>query len=58
MEEDEAELCEIVDLLADSPKGAILDVDLKYSEELYERHNPYPLMPEHMVFQKEWMSLS
>ena len=40
---------------ADSPEGYILEVDLGYPEELHETHNAYPLAPERMVVQKEWM---
>ena len=41
---------------ADSPEGYILEVDLEYPEDLNELHNSYPLAPECMVVQKEWMS--
>ena len=41
----------IAEQSADSPEGYILEVDLEYPE-----HNSYPLAPERMVIQKEWMS--
>ena len=41
---------------ADSPEGYILEVDLEYPEDLHDAHNSYPLAPERMVIQKEWMS--
>lgn len=41
---------------ADSPEGYILKVDLEYPVELHDMHNAYPLAPERMVVQKEWMS--
>ena len=41
---------------ADSPEGLILEVDVKYPRELHNAHNAYPLAPERMVVQKEWMS--
>lgn len=41
---------------ADSPEGYILEVDLEYPKELHKAHNAYPLAPERMVVQKEWMS--
>ena len=40
----------------DSPEGYILEVDLEYPEDLHDAHNSYPLAPERMVVQKEWMS--
>ena len=41
---------------ADSPEGYILEVDLEYPEDLHDAHSSYPLAPERMVVQKEWMS--
>ncbi|KAK3784624.1 hypothetical protein RRG08_003432 [Elysia crispata] len=46
----------IQDQPADGPEGFILEVDLEYPQELHDRHNAYPLAPERMVVQKEWMS--
>ena len=46
----------ISDHSTDSPMGYILEVDLEYPEELHDKHNAYPLVPEHMTVQKEWMS--
>ena len=40
----------------DATEGFILEVDLEYPEELHKVHNSYPLAPERMVVQKEWMS--
>ena len=40
----------------DNQERFILEVDLEYPEELHETHNTYPLAPERMVIQKEWMS--
>ena len=39
----------------DSPEGYILEVDLESPKELHEEHNTYPLAPERMMVQKEWM---
>ena len=46
----------IVSHPSDSPEGLILEVDLKYPRELHKAHNAYPLAPERMVVQDEWMS--
>ena len=46
----------ITDLPADGPEGFILKVDLEYPQVLHDEHNSYPLAPERMVVQKEWMS--
>ena len=40
---------------ADVPEGYILEVDLEYPEDLQDAHNSYPLAPERVVVQKEWM---
>ena len=46
----------IYDHPKDSDKGYMLEVDLEYPEELHDMHNSYPLAPESLVVQKEWMS--
>ncbi|KAK3750211.1 hypothetical protein RRG08_004434 [Elysia crispata] len=43
----------IQDQPADGPEGFILE---EYPQELHDHHNAYPLAPERMVVQKEWMS--
>ena len=35
-----------------SPMGYFLEVDLKYSDELHELHNDYPLAPRNLLFQE------
>ena len=40
---------------ADDPEGFILEVDLKYPEELHDAHNAYLLASERMVDQKKLM---
>ena len=34
------------------PIGYLLEVDLKYSDELHELHNDYPLAPRNLLFQE------
>ena len=46
----------IKDQPADGPEGFILEVDLEYPRELHDEHNAYPLAPERIVVQKDWMS--
>ena len=43
-------------ILLDNKKGYILEVDLKYPEELHELHNDYPLAAEKMKVTKEMLS--
>ena len=46
----------IYDLPKDSNVGYILEVDLEYPKDTHTAHNSYPLAPESIVVQKEWMS--
>ena len=46
----------IADHPADDPEGFIFEVDLEYPEELHKAHNAFPLAPERMIVQGEWMS--
>ena len=46
----------VKNLPADGAEGYILEVDLEYPQGLHDEHNSYPLAPERMVVQKEWMS--
>ena len=39
-----------------SPIGHFLEVDLKYSDELHELHNGYPLAPERLALSSDMLS--
>ena len=39
---------DILNVLGDSKLGYILEVDLEYHKELHDKHNLYPLAPEHV----------
>ena len=39
-----------------SSTGYVLEVDLEYSKELHYIHNDYPLVPEKINIEKEWLS--
>ena len=41
---------------ADDPKGYICEVDMTYPEHIHDEHNDYPLTPEKVEVQKEWLS--
>ena len=41
---------------SNSLKGCVLEVDLKYSKELRELHNDYPLAPDKIEIKKEMLS--
>ena len=40
----------------DDQVGFICEVDLEYPKELHQMHNDYPLAPEKLEVQKEWLS--
>ena len=40
----------------DGDNGYIFEVDLEYPKDLHTAHNSYPLAPDSIVVQKEWMS--
>ena len=49
------ELIDIESINVDSQKGYIL-VDLEYPEKMHDSHKAYPLTPESLVAQREWIS--
>ena len=46
----------LVKIKRNSSTGYILAVDLEYLEKLHYEHNDYPLAPEKINIQKEWLS--
>ena len=45
-----------MNIKSNSSTGYILEVDLKYLQELHDIHNDYPLAPEKINIPKEWLS--
>ena len=43
-------------ILVNDKVGYICEVDLEYPKELHQMHNDYPLAPEKLEVQKEWLS--
>ena len=46
----------LMKIKSNSSTGYVLEVDLKYPKNLYYEHNDYPLAPEKINIQKEWLS--
>ena len=46
----------VLQLKPTAERGIILEVDLEYPKEFHDKHNDYPLAPESLVVQKEWLS--
>ena len=49
-------LCEILATSDDSDLGYILEVDIDYPDELHDLHFDFPLAPEKLAIEKEWLS--
>ena len=46
----------LMKIKSNSSTGYVLEVDLEYPKNLYYEHNDYPLAPEKINIQKEWLS--
>ena len=46
----------LIRIKSNSSTGHILEVDSEYSKNLHYEHNDYPLAPEKIKIQKEWLS--
>ena len=53
---DEDDYKAIINISPDFHTGCILEVDLEYPKELHDMHNDYPLAPESIEVQDEWLS--
>lgn len=49
LDENEIRDLDIISIADDSPYGYILEVDIKYPEELHDKHNSYPFCPEQII---------
>ena len=56
VEDCEALAKRIVEIPADGREGFILEVKFEYPKELHDAPKAYPLAPERMLVQKEWLS--
>ena len=50
------ETCNVMDIPNDSETGYILEVDLKYPDDLHDNHNDYPLAPENKIITDKMLS--
>ena len=46
----------LMEIKSNSSTGYILEVDLEYRKNVHYEHNDYPLAPEKINMQKEWLS--
>jgi len=56
LSDDEMRSFDVSSVSSDSSVGYALEVDLKYPESLHERHNAYPLAPEHVEIVDDMIS--
>ena len=45
----------LMNIKYNSSTGYVLEVDLEYQKKLHDIHNDYPLVPENINIQKEWL---
>ena len=46
---------DIINHPSNSTTGYILEIDLEYPQDIHESHNDYPVAPDSLVVQQEWM---
>lgn len=56
LSDDEVEKFDLQNIAHDSKDGYILEVDLEYPSNIHDRHNSYPLAPDHVLIEDEQLS--
>lgn len=56
LKKEELETTDFLNIPDHGDTGYILEVDLEYPSELHQAHNSYPLAPESLSIEKEWLS--
>ncbi|CAG2225697.1 unnamed protein product [Mytilus edulis] len=56
LNEDEISHFELQKVESDAKEGYILEVDIEYPEHLHNKHNDYPLAPEHLLIEDKDLS--
>ena len=56
LSDDEVDKFDLQNIAHDSKDGYILEVDLEYPSNIHDRHNSYPLAPDHVLIEDEQLS--